>query len=61
MSFGDRTVEFSYDDDLDRVIVKVFSSDTEPPTVVRQIPSEEYLTFAAQYRELQGILFDHEA
>ncbi len=61
VSISNRTVEFSYDDDLHRVIVKVFSSETDPPTVVRQIPPEEYLTFAARFRELQGILFDQQA
>jgi len=61
ISFANRTVEFSYDDELHRVIVKVYSSETDPPTVVRQIPAEEYLTFAARYRELQGILFDEQA
>jgi len=61
VSIGNRTVEFSYDEDLHRVIVKVFSSESEPPKVVRQIPAEEYLTFAARYRELHGILFDEQA
>jgi len=61
VSLNNRTVKFSYDEDLNRVIVQVFSSETDPPTVVRQIPPEEYLTFAARFRELQGILFDQQA
>jgi len=58
--FGSRTVEFSYDSDLNRVVVKIFSSATEPREIVRQIPAEEYLNFSARYRELLGLLFDEQ-
>ena len=59
--FGHRAAEFSYDADLNLVVVKVFSSDTEPRELVRQIPPEDYLTFSARYRELLGLLFDEQA
>ena len=58
--FGHRSAEFSYDADLNRVVVKVFSSDNEPREIVRQIPPEDYLTFSARYRELLGLLFDEQ-
>lgn len=61
VQFGGRVAEFSYNDDLNTVVVKVYSSATEPREVVRQIPPEEYLAFAARYRELLGVLFDEQA
>ena len=60
VSFSNREIEFSYNEDLDRVIVKVLSSDS-PPKVVRQIPAEEFLNFATRFRELLGVLFDEQA
>jgi uncharacterized FlaG/YvyC family protein len=53
-----RTIEFSYDRDIRRVIVRVKSSDGE---VVRQIPADDYLKLAARFKELFGVLFDEEA
>ena len=53
---GDRTIEFSYDDSVGRVVVKVRSK--ESGEVVRQIPPEDFLAFSARFRELLGVLFD---
>ena len=58
--FGNRAAEFSYDADLNLVVIKIFSSATEPREVVRQIPPEDYLAFSARYRELLGLLFDEQ-
>lgn len=55
---GNRTLEISFDDDTDKVIVRVKGDDGE---VVRQIPSEEYLNFAAKLQELIGVIFDETA
>jgi uncharacterized FlaG/YvyC family protein len=55
------TAEFSYDQKLDVVVVKIFSSASEPREIVRQIPPEDYLKFQARYRELLGLLFDEQA
>ncbi len=54
--FGDRKIEFSYDDSLNRVIVKVRAG--KDGEVVRQIPPEHFLAFATKFRELLGVLFD---
>ena len=56
---GGRSAEFSYDESLDRVIVRIYSSDTPPREVVRQFPPEEYLAFVTRFREMFGVLFDH--
>jgi uncharacterized FlaG/YvyC family protein len=61
IEFNGRTAEFSYDNKLDVVVVKIYSSQTEPREIVRQIPPEEFLTFQARYRELLGLLFDEQA
>lgn len=60
IDFGTRSAEFRYDRDLDLVIVKVYTSDTEPREVVRQIPPESYVAFASKFRELLGVLFDEQ-
>lgn len=60
-AFGDRVAEFAYNEDLGRVVITIYSSDSEPREIVRQIPPEDYLAFAARYRELLGVLFDHQA
>ena len=41
--------------------LRVLASDEQPPKVVRQIPAEEYMAFAARFRELLGVLFDEQA
>ena len=53
-----RTIEFSFDPDIERVIVKVKAADGE---VVRQIPPEDYLKFVSRFKELFGVLFDETA
>lgn len=55
---GNRTLEISFDNDADRVIVRVKGADGE---VVRQIPSDEYLNFSAKLKELIGVIFDETA
>ncbi len=56
---GDRTIEFSFDQDSQRVVVKVKSADTGE--IVRQIPPKEYLQFVAKFRELFGVVLDEQA
>ncbi len=56
---GGRTIEFSFDNDTNRVIVKVKSEDSGE--VVRQIPPDEYMRFVARFKEMAGILFDEKA
>jgi len=56
--FANRRIEFSYDREVDRVIVKVKSADSGE--VVRQIPPDEYLRFISQFREQLGVLFDEQ-
>ncbi len=53
---GDRTIEFSFDDEVGRVVVKVKSK--ESGEIVRQIPPEDFLAFSARFREMLGVLFD---
>lgn len=57
--FGGRSIEFNFDRDVGRVIVKVVAK--ESGEVVRQIPPDEFLKFTAQFRELIGVLFDGKA
>ena len=59
--FGGRTAEFSYDEKAGRLVVKILSDGGEPKEVVRQFPPEEYLAFVARFREMLGVLFDHNA
>lgn len=59
ITLDDRSIEFSYDEELHRVIVKVKSRDTEE--VVRQIPPKEYVQFLARFKEAVGVLFDEVA
>ncbi len=58
IAFGGRVAEFSYNTELDRVVVTVYSTDDETREVVRQIPPEEYLAFVARVREFLGVLLD---
>ena len=55
---GGRKVEFSYDQELDQVIVTVKDSEGE---TIRQVPPEEFLKMAARFREMFGVLFDKTA
>ena len=61
IDFEGRTAEFSYDPDLDRVIVKIYKPGSEPKEVVRQIPAEQYQAFVSRFREMIGVLFDEQA
>ena len=58
---GERTAEFSYDQDLDRIVVKIYSSSSEPREIVRQIPPEEYREFVSKFQEMLGVIFDEQA
>jgi uncharacterized FlaG/YvyC family protein len=58
LTFGVHVAEFSYDEDLDRVVIKVYTNAAEPREVVRHIPPEQYLAFVSKARELLGVLFD---
>jgi flagellar protein FlaG len=49
-----QTIEFSIDDDSDRIIVKVV--DTETQKVLRQIPNEEVLAISKTLDKLRGLL-----
>ena len=59
--FGGRTAKFSYDEKAGRLVVKILSDGGEPKQVVRQFPPEDYLAFVARFREMLGVLFDHNA
>jgi len=62
IEFEGRTAEFSYDSDLDRIIVKIYnSSGSEPKEVVREIPAEKYQAFVSRFREMIGVLFNEQA
>lgn len=52
-------LEFSYDQDFDKTIVKVVDSATDE--VIRQIPSEEFLRMSKALDKLQGLLIKQEA
>ena len=56
LQFGGRAIHFQYNDDIERVVIRVESPDTEE--LVRQIPPEEYLDFVSRFRELFGLLLD---
>jgi uncharacterized FlaG/YvyC family protein len=58
IALGGHSAEFSYDAELDRVIVRIYSSDVPPREVIRQIPPQEYLTFVSRFREMFGVFFD---
>jgi flagellar protein FlaG len=54
--FGGRSIQFSFDKAINRVIVKV--TDDDSGVVVRQIPPEEYLQLISKFREMFGVIFD---
>jgi uncharacterized FlaG/YvyC family protein len=60
IQFGGHTAAFSYDETLDRVVVRIYSGDTPPREVIRQIPPADYVAFVTRCRELFGVLFDNE-
>lgn len=49
-----QTIQFSLDEEADRVVVKVV--DTETQKVLRQIPNEEVLAFSKSLVKLQGLV-----
>ncbi len=59
IQFGGHSAAFSYDETLDRVVVRIYSSDIPPREVIRQIPPADYVAFVTRCRELFGVLFDH--
>ena len=57
-AFFDTRLSFSYDDRVNRVIVKVMEGD--PEKVIRQIPAEEMIEMVARFRDdFRGLVFDH--
>ncbi|GJL49453.1 flagellar protein FlaG [Candidatus Nitrospira salsa] len=55
----DSHVQFSVEEELDRVVIKVVDRDSGE--LIRQIPSEEVLRAQRFYDEHSGILFEEEA
>lgn len=55
MSDIGRKINFSVDEDLNIVIIKVVNKDTEE--VVRQLPSEEVVEIARNIQENKGLIF----
>lgn len=49
-----KTIEFSIDDDTDRIVVKVV--DTETQKVLRQIPNDEVLAITKSLDKLRGLV-----
>ncbi|MFD0912330.1 flagellar protein FlaG [Methylophilus luteus] len=49
-----QTIEFSIDDESDRIVVKVV--DTETQKVLRQIPNEEVLAISKTLDKLRGLV-----
>jgi len=54
-----RNINFSFDEELDIVIIKVVNKDTEE--VVRQFPSEELIEMAKHLQEYKGLILQEEA
>lgn len=59
MMGGNRSLNFSVDDNNGDVVVKVV--DTQTDEVVRQIPTEETQRFAQYLEGVVGLIFDREA
>jgi uncharacterized FlaG/YvyC family protein len=59
IAFGGHTAQFSYDAEADRVVVRIYSSDSQPRELIRQIPPEEYVSFVTRFRQMLGALLDH--
>ena len=49
-----QTIQFSIDDDTDRIVVKVV--DTETQEVLRQIPNEEVMAISKTLDNLRGLV-----
>ena len=54
-----RTLNFSYDDRIDKVIVRVMEGSSEK--VVRQIPPEEMIRLSLKMDEIMGMLINQDA
>lgn len=54
-----QTIQFSIDDDTDRIVVKVV--DTETQQVLRQIPNEEVLAISKTLDNLRGLVIRQKA
>lgn len=54
-----QTIEFSIDDETDRIVVKVV--DTETQQVLRQIPNEEVLAITKSLDNLRGLVISQKA
>lgn len=54
-----RDLEFTVDEELNRVIIKVY--DAESQEMIRQIPAEEVLNAARQLHKVQGLIFSSKA
>lgn len=54
-----RDLQFTVDEELNKVIVKVYNSETRE--LIRQIPSEEALAIARHLARDEGIILDTEA
>jgi uncharacterized FlaG/YvyC family protein len=59
IAFGGHSAEFSYDAEADRVVVRIYSANSQPREVIRQIPPQDYLSFVTRFREMLGVLFDN--
>ena len=59
IQFGGHSAAFSYDEKLDRVVVRIYSGDAPAREVIRQIPPADYVAFVTRCRELFGVLFDN--
>lgn len=53
-----RDLEFTIDEELNQVIVRVYNAETEE--IIRQIPSEEVLAMARYLARDEGIILDTE-
>ena len=51
-----RKLSFSYDDRIEKIIVKVMEGDSEK--VIRQIPPEEMIRLSLRMDEIMGMLID---
>ncbi len=51
-----RELSFSYDDRIDKIVVKVMEGDTEK--VIRQIPPEEMIRLSLRMDEIMGMLIN---
>jgi len=54
-----RKLSFSYDDRIEKIIVKVMEGDTEK--IIRQIPPEEMIRLSLRMDEIMGMLFNQTA